>query len=517
MKRFLPFFLLLAFVISATLGYCQSKKDYQTIADSLYENKDYKGAIENFTKAINANTKNKIKLAELLDKRGQAENDLELYAEALKDETAAIIANPNFGSAYWNRALAHDGKNNYQLGIDDYTKAVPFYKGNNESLSILYNNIAIDEKKLHQYKKAIEDHTKAIALNGQNGDAYWSRASAHNKNGDYQMAIDDYTTAMFYNQEDIKELSRLYDNRGENKQLLKLYKDAINDFNTALKFNPDNEDAYWDRGLTYQRNGDYELAVNDYTKAMQFYKDDKVNLAILYDNRAQNEMALRHPEKAIEDINSAIALDAKRGHLYWSRASIYTQTGDCKHAVEDYTKTTDFYKDNKKALASLHYNVATNLYILNDNQKVPDECTTAIALNPEFGGSYFLRGKIYLKRLINKEQAVNDFNKAIELDTTKSSVSYIFSQFYIGQTDLAMKLLQQQVLSTPNPDDVLNHYYNIACVFSIMNKPEEANIYLKKAIDSGYSKKFAANDEDFDNIRKTPDYIATMTENKLAK
>jgi hypothetical protein len=46
-----------------------------------------------------------------------------------------------------------------------------------------------------------------------------------------------------------------------------------------------------------------------------------------------------------------------------------------------------------------------------------------------------------------------------------------------------------------------------------MNKPEEANIYLKKAIDSGYSKKFAANDEDFDNIRKTPDYVALMADN----
>jgi hypothetical protein len=43
-----------------------------------------------------------------------------------------------------------------------------------------------------------------------------------------------------------------------------------------------------------------------------------------------------------------------------------------------------------------------------------------------------------------------------------------------------------------------------------MNKPDEANTYLKKAIEAGYSKEFAANDEDFDNIRKTPDYIALM-------
>ena len=516
MKRTCLAFFLITLAVSAANVYGQNKTD-ATIADSLYKIKDYKGAIDNYNIAINAGQQDKVKLSLLLDNRALAELGLKLFKEAIADETTAIAANPNLGSTYWNRGVAYNNIGEFQQAANDYTKAILYYKDKPKSLSTLYNNRGSVNRKLKNYKNAIDDHTQALALNPQKFGAYWERALAYNLNGDYQLASDDYTTAMFYHQEDTKELGKLYDNRGVNRRALKQYKEAINDFNMALKLNPENPSVNWHRGITYQRNGDYELAANDYTAAMRFYQNDKVNLAILYDNRAGNELDLRQPEKAINDITTAIALDPTRGHLYWSRASIYSQTGESRLAIEDYTKAMDFYKDKKESLAALHDDIATNLYILNENQKVIEECAAAIALNPKYGPPYFLLGKVYLKRLVNKEQAINNFNKAIELDTTKSSVSYIFSQLYIGQTDLAMKLLQQRVLNTPNPDDVLTHYYNIACVFSIMNKPEEANIYLKKAIDSGYSKKFAANDEDFDNIRKTPDYIATMANNNTAK
>ncbi|WP_183568093.1 tetratricopeptide repeat protein [Mucilaginibacter sp. SP1R1] len=513
MKKRLSLSLLSVLIIAAASAFAQQvKTDYQKIGESLYADKDYKGAVDNFTRAINVNKQNKIKLAQLYDKRAQAQTDLEQYQKAIQDENAAILANPGFADAYWNRGVAYSNNGDYQLAIDDYNRTMSFYKDDKDNLSTLFDNRGINQRKLKNYKKAIEDHSQAILLNRKNGDAYWHRGIAYNNNGDYQLAVDDYTTAMFYNQEDVKDLAILYKNRGVNKRLLKQYKEAINDFNTGIHLNPQNGGIYWERGLAYQHNGDYQLAINDYTEAMPFYQDDKGNLAILYDNRSGNEIALRQPQKAIEDITSAIALDPQRGHLYWSRGIVYSQTGECKLAIDDYTKTMDFYKSNKPALAILHHNNAENLYILNENQKVIDECTAAIALNPNLASPYFTRGKIYLKRIVNKEQAVKDFNKVIELDTAKSSVSYIFSQFYTGHTDQALQMLQQQVLSTPNPDDVLTHYYNIACMFSIMNKPDEANIYLKRAIDSGYSKKFAANDEDFDNIRKTPDYIAMMAD-----
>lgn len=508
MKRLLS--ALFLFALSNT--FAQTKTDYEKNGDALYKSKDYNGAIDAYTKGIGANQKNKIVLAVLYDKRAQAEIELEQYQKAIDDETAAISANPNNKDAYWNRGIAYGNNKAYQLAINDYTKAMVFYKGDNGNLSTLYDNRGINERRLKQYQKAIDDHTQAITLNSKNGDAYWHRGIAYNNNHQYLQAIDDYTTAMFYNQEDVEDLATLYKNRAVNKRLLKQYKEAINDFNTALQLNPANRDVYWDRGLTYQYNSDYQLAINDFNSTIPYYQDDKNNQATLYNNMAINAMALHEASKALDYVSKAIELNPQNGYFYWSRGNVYSQMGECKKGVEDFTKAMDFYKDNKRALAALHSQSATNLYILNQNQQVIDECNTAIALYPDNANPYFTRGKIYLKRIVDKEKAMQDFNKVIALDTTKATVSYIFSQFYIGNTDLAMQKLQEQVLKTVSADDVLNHYYNIACMFSIMNKPDEANIYLKKAVESGYFKQFAANDEDFDNIRKTPDYIALMAD-----
>jgi hypothetical protein len=46
-------------------------------------------------------------------------------------------------------------------------------------------------------------------------------------------------------------------------------------------------------------------------------------------------------------------------------------------------------------------------------------------------GPYFTRAKVYLKRLVNKEQATKDFNKGIELNTSRLSTVIYSLRFYI--------------------------------------------------------------------------------------
>ena len=512
MKKQLPVLLLFVLAITTATSYAQVKTDYQLAGDSLFKNKDYQGAIDNYTKAIDNSKNDKIKLALLLNKRSLVKLTNKQYTEVIKDESEAILANPHFGFAYWNRGVGYNGVGEYQHAIDDYTTAMLYLKDNKRSLAVLYDNRGSSKRKLHQIKEAIEDFTQSIQLNSQKGGTYWNRGLAYDNIGEHQLAIDDYTTAMFYYQEDTEDLATLYGNRGVNKRALRQYTSAINDFNTAAKLNPKRRQTYWDRGLTYQYNGDAQLAVNDFNTAIPYYGDNKTDQANLYNLIAINEMSQYQTQKALADVNKAIELNAQNGYYFWIRGGIYSQTGKSEWAIDDYTKTMSFYKDNKEIQVLLHDEIATNLYILKRDQKVIDECTAAIALNPNYANPYFTRGKVYLKRIINKQQAFKDFNKVIELDTSKSTVSYIFSQLYIGNSDLAMQKLQEQVLKTVNASAVLTHYYNIACMFSIMNKPDEANTYLKKAIESGYPKEFAANDEDFDNIRKTPDYITLMAE-----
>ena len=75
---------------------------------------------------------------------------------------------------------------------------------------------------------------------------------------------------------------------------------------------------------------------------------------------------------------------------------------------------------------------------------------------------------------------------------------------------MAADILQQSLLKTTDNSLMLVDYYNLACLYSLMNKPDEANNYLKLAIDNGYSKKYAIADEDLDNIRATDEYKNIM-------
>jgi tetratricopeptide (TPR) repeat protein len=447
----------------------------------------------------------------LLNKRAMAKLELNLFKEAAEDATAALSINPKFGYAYWNRGIAYGRLSAFTAAKDEYTQAMLYYQNEPENLAILLSNRAWINGRLGIYPQAIEDYTKALTLDkGQTG-IYSSRALAYSSNGDYQLAINDYTSDILYNNhDDVKEIANVYKLRGDNYTELEKYKEAINDYNAALKINPDLEGVYVARGDAYMYNGDYELSSLDYTSAMPFYQNNSRKLSKLYSDRSDNERDINQFNKSLEDVNKAISLNPASGSAYWSRGLLNTQIGECRLAIEDYTKAMELYKSSKNILALLHNGIASEYYVLKEDQKVIDECTTSIALAPDKSSPYFLLGKIYLKRQINKAEAMKNFQKAIELDTAKKSISYIFSQFYTGNTDLATQLLKQTILNTPNEHDALHYYYNIACVYSIMNQADLANIYLKKAVESGYPKKFVSNDEDFDNIRNTPEYIAIM-------
>ena len=54
----------------------------------------------------------------------------------------------------------------------------------------------------------------------------------------------------------------LYADKGE-KDL------ALNDYNQAIKLNPQLAEAYVNRGTLYQEKGEYELALKDYNQAIK--------------------------------------------------------------------------------------------------------------------------------------------------------------------------------------------------------------------------------------------------------
>jgi len=515
MRNVFPtFYLSMALIICTGNLFGQTSESYRDKGDVFFAAGSFQQAIDNYNSAIKKAGTNKVVTAELYYKLGLSQDSLKKIDEAINSYTSSITLNPTVSNVYWSRGVLYDNyKKEFQLGINDYLKTISLITGtgNKNSLSKLYCNVASDELQIKELAKAKAADSVAISLNTYSSRPHWVMGNIHSAGKEYVLAIDDYTNAINNsNESDKKRVAEIYVDRGKAKNGLKKYKSAINDFSYALLLDDQNRRAYWDRGASYHYNGDYLLAADDYTKAMAYYQDSNTDMSKLYDDRAVNETWQSLLTPAIKDDSIAIALDPSNRNAYYDQAIAYTQNGDYAKSVERYRQVLDFAKDNRLFSAYIYFCIADNEYFLGEFDKVISDCSRSISLDTNSASPYFSRGKVYLKKLNNKSLALNDFNKVLALDTTKKSVNYIFSTFYTGNSEQAVAILKNNLLNAKENSGQLSAYYNLACLYSLMNKPDEANIYLKIAVDKGYSKKYIIADEDLDNIRKTDDYKAIM-------
>jgi len=234
-----------------------------------------------------------------------------------------------------------------------------------------------------------------------------------------------------------------------------------------------------------------------------------MQLARLYDDRALMEVGLQQYQQAIADDSIAISLDTAYRVAYYNRANARAQNGEYARSNAEFKKTIPYYMNNPLAMTSIYSSMAHNEYFLSNYQTAIDYCTKAIALNTADWSPFFERGRAYLK-LNNKDLAVNDFKEILARDTSKQSADYAFSLYYTGNPDKAVEVMQSSFLKTNDTFVLMGDYYNMACLYAVMNKPEEANNFLKKCIDGGYNKKYALTDGDFDNIRNTAEFKNIM-------
>jgi len=89
-------------IFITTLTYAQTAEDYLKAGNTKYELKDYKGALQDYNKAIELNTN----YAYAYYNRGIAKYELKDYSGAIQDFTKAIELDPNYAVTYYNRGAA---------------------------------------------------------------------------------------------------------------------------------------------------------------------------------------------------------------------------------------------------------------------------------------------------------------------------------------------------------------------------------------------------------------------------
>lgn len=195
--------------------------------------------------------------------RAFAKNHLSNYEDAMKDLDKIISMYPDYDFAYIVRGNIKKSVGIYNEAILDYDKAINSRPYNTEA----YIRRGEVKKILGDYNAADSDFSKAIDLDSRAIEAYLLRAELYESQGLRNEAAKNYDRAYMFASTDYSNPH--YDLLARAEFGLRDYKSAMENFDNAIKLNPNNAELYVHRGLAKGILGISADAMKDLDKALE--------------------------------------------------------------------------------------------------------------------------------------------------------------------------------------------------------------------------------------------------------
>jgi len=332
---------------------------YKDRGVTYFRLKERRLAITDFNQAIKLNSND----AEIYNHRGITRYEIGDKQGAIRDYSQAIKINPKLHQAYINRAVARGEigdkagadsdysqafylqaedkleRRDFQGAIAKYTEAIRL----NSNYAAAYQGRGIARFRLGEKESALADLNQAIKLNPDDAKAYYERGIVRNELGDKQGAINDYNQAIKIN----PKFDQAYINRGTVRGELGDKKGETADYNQATKITPDIDLIYSLVGRAFHDGlGDKKTAIDAYEVAIKL----NPNNADAYYDRGNVRRELGDKEGAIRDFNQAIKINPKNAQAYFARASLRRDLGNKKGAISDFQEAAKLFQrqgDNK--------------------------------------------------------------------------------------------------------------------------------------------------------------------------
>ncbi|MEA5501231.1 tetratricopeptide repeat protein [Limnoraphis robusta] len=221
--------------------------------------------------------------------------------------------------------------------------------------------------------------------------------------GNPKAAVKTLSQAIHYNPNN----SEAYRQRGNAHYQLQEYPKAIEDYTEAIKLNPNYTNAYFNRGLARYETQDFSGAIADYSKVIELEPQD----VDAYYKRGLAQYALENYQKAIEDYSAAIRLQSDNPLAYRSRGIARVDAGDLQGGLADYTEAIRLDPENILA----YYDRGRTRFHLGDYQGALSDYDRAIELEPNNSAVYGNRCSTQIN-LSQHQAAIDDCTKAIELE-----------------------------------------------------------------------------------------------------
>lgn len=225
----------------------------------------------------------------------------------------------------------------------------------------------------------------------------------------------------------------------------------------TVTLDPNNADAYFNRGNVYHSKGDYDRAIEAFDGAIELkpdYAGAYTNRGIAYQNKGDYA-------RAIGDHTKAIELNPDYADAYFNLGNTYHRKGDYDHAIEAFTKAIAIRGDFAAAYTNrgiAHQNKGNFDLAFKDHAK-------AIDLNPDYAEAYFNRGDAYRNKgdvyydTDDYDSAIADYTKAIELNPDFVGAYNHRDAAYYAKGDFASVIMAYTKVIDLNSNDAIAYHY----------------------------------------------------------
>jgi tetratricopeptide (TPR) repeat protein len=198
----------------------------------------------------------------------------------------------------------------------------------------------------------------------------------------------------------------------------KQFAKAILFLSRALEIDCNYDDAYYFRGLSFERKGDIASALCDYRRALSIrgglyfatyllaFQTDPRYLFISYGN----SNGCSWWEKAISDYTRPIPIAEREALFYCKEGTRYNAHGDLSRSIMMYSKALKIDPLNVFGF----FQRAGVWNTLGKYERAISDYGEALNLNPRFAKAYYSRGQIYFRKN-QHDKAYDDFDKARSL------------------------------------------------------------------------------------------------------
>ncbi len=310
----------------------------------------------------------------------------------------------------------------------------------------IYGRSELANKAMEEYRLAIESDPSSEFLTSALAELYVKTGRIR----DAVLEAQDIIKRDPNNLEAHKLLGRIYlrslgDMPGGGNGSDNVLKLAIEQYEMIVKIEPNNVDDHLLLGRLYRLNNDLQKAESELKTAVKLDPDSEeavTTLALLYTDEGDTAHALQ--------VLSAVPDAGRSAKLYAALGATYEQRKDYKSAIDAYKHAIQLDRDNLDAIRGLAEN------LLNDGQidAALDQYRVIADANPEDAQTYLRISEIY-RRQGKYDDALDSLKKAQAMVPDALEVPYNIAVVYQaqGRYDEAAKILQDLLKKTEKPDN----------------------------------------------------------------